>query len=104
MYIGGIVGCYNQHQEEGLGGVFNTVNNGNITLNLGAAVNRMVTIGGIVGSAGKVYNAANNNPLRSYCLLENCTNNGDIFCDGTFTKNKFYLGGITGVADRKSVV
>ena len=98
LYIGGIVGCYNQHQEEGLGGVFNTVNNGNITINLAAAVNRMVTIGGIVGSAGKVYNAANNNPLRSYCLLENCTNNGDIFCDGTFTKNKFYLGGITGVA------
>ena len=59
-YLGGVVGSYLPHAEISDGGIFNCVNNGDISLNVGA--NEKVTaVGGVIGSAGKLYNSAANN-------------------------------------------
>ena len=98
MYIGGVVGNYHQHQEAGTGGVYSCVNNGSISVNINSAPNHMVTIGGVIGSAGKVFANASNNGIVSYCHIENCINNGELINSTVLTSNKFYFGGITGVA------
>ena len=98
MYIGGVAGTYLQHIEAGQGGIFNSVNNGDISLKMNPTDKRVVHIGGVIGTAGKEYLTESNNSLVSYCLVENCINNGNITNYTVLTGNKLYMGGITAAA------
>lgn len=95
LYIGGVLGIYSQHSVASTGGVYNTVNNGNLTVNIGENPQK-ITIGGIVGSTGKIYEKSKDNKLV-YCVIEGCVNNGDVTYNGTSNSNDcFYFGGVVG--------
>lgn len=98
MYIGGVAGAYIQHYTESTGGLYNCVNNGTVVVNIPMIYKNLIMIGGIVGSAGKVYNGAGNNPILAYCHVENCVNNGDVTFEGCAQGNKFYMAGVAGVS------
>ena len=101
-YSGGVVGAYLPHAETSTGGVFNCVNNGNISLNVGA--NEKVTcVGGVIGSAGKVYNKAADNKLEYYCIVENCVNNGKVSYCCLSQGQQFHYGGVAGAAHAKVI-
>ena len=101
-YLGGVVGSYLPHSEISDGGVFNCVNNGDISLNVGA--NEKVTIvGGVIGSAGKLYNSAANNKLAYYCIVENCVNNGKVSYCCLSQAAQFHYGGVAGATHAKVI-
>ena len=98
MYIGGVAGLYHQHKYESTGGLYNCVNNGAISVSINAAHQNLICIGGVMGSAGKIYNGNGYNAIKNYCLVENCDNNGAVTYNGGSTGSKFHMGGIVGVA------
>ena len=98
MFIGGIAGIYHQHKYESTGGLYNCVNNGAVEINILASHQNLISIGGVVGSAGKIYNGAGNNPIKNYCIVENCANTASVTYNGGVTGNKFYMAGVAGVA------
>ena len=99
-YSGGVVGSYLPHVETSTGGVFNCVNNGDISLNVGA--NEKVTIvGGVIGSAGKLYSSAANNKVAYYCTVENCVNNGKVSYCCLSQGQQLYFGGVAGSSHAK---
>ena len=98
MYIGGVAGTYLQHKEAGQGGIFNSVNNGDISIKMNPTDKRVVHIGGVIGTAGKTFSGKTSNGIVSYCLVENCINNGNITNYTVLTGNKLYMGGVTAVA------
>ena len=101
-YSGGVVGSYLPHSETSTGGVFNCVNNGDISLNVGA--NEKVTaVGGVIGSAGKLYNSAANNKLAYYCIVENCVNNGKVSYCCLSQAAQFHYGGVAGATHAKVI-
>lgn len=101
-YLGGVVGSYLPHAEISDGGIFNCVNNGDISLNVGA--NEKVTIvGGVIGSAGKLYNSAANNKLAYYCIVENCVNNGKVSYCCLSQGQQLYYGGVAGATHAKVI-
>ena len=101
-YLGGVVGSYLPHAEISDGGIFNCVNNGDISLNVGA--NEKVTIvGGVIGSAGKLYNSAANNQLAYYCIVENCVNNGKVSYCCLSQGQQLYYGGVAGATHAKVI-
>ena len=101
-YLGGVVGSYLPHVEISDGGIFNCVNNGDISLNVGA--NEKTTIvGGVIGSAGKLYNSAANNKLAYYCIVENCVNNGKVSYCCLSQGEQLYYGGVAGATHAKVI-
>ena len=101
-YSGGVVGSYLPHAETSTGGVFNCVNNGDISLNVGA--NEKVTVvGGVIGSAGKLYSSAANNKLEYYCTVENCVNNGEVSYCCLSQGQQLYYGGVAGATHAKVI-
>ena len=101
-YSGGVVGAYLPHAETSTGGVFNCVNNGDISLYVGA--NEKVTcVGGVIGSAGKLYNAAANNKLAYYCIVENCVNNGKVSYCCLSQGQQLHYGGVAGATHAKVI-
>ena len=101
-YSGGVVGAYLPHAETSNGGIFNCVNNGEISLNVGA--NEKVTcVGGVIGSAGKLYNTAANNKLEYYCTVENCVNNGKVSYCCLSQGQQFHYGGVAGATHAKVI-
>ena len=101
-YSGGVVGSYLPHVETSTGGVFNCVNNGDISLNVGA--NEKVTaVGGVIGSAGKLYNSAANNKLAYYCIVENCVNNGKVSYCCLSQGQQLHYGGVAGATHAKVI-
>ena len=101
-YLGGVVGSYLPHSEISDGGVFNCVNNGDISLNVGA--NEKVTaVGGVIGSAGKLYNSAANNKLAYYCIVENCVNNGKVSYCCLSQGQQLHYGGVAGATHAKVI-
>ena len=101
-YLGGVVGAYLPHVETSDGGIFNCVNNGEISLNVGA--NEKVTaVGGVIGSAGKLYNTAVNNKLAYYCTVENCVNNGKVSYCCLSQGQQFHYGGVAGATHAKVI-
>lgn len=104
LFIGGMVGSYYPHNnldtEEKLaasylGGVYSCVNNGEITINI-TTLNKLASIGGIIGCVGKVYNKANDNKYI-FSYVDNCINNGNVTYSGTTVNNSlFFFGGISG--------
>ena len=97
FFAGGVAGCYYPHSAESNGGVYNCVNNGNLTV---AANNScfVVSIGGVVGTAGKIYTCPYQNTIINYCKIEDCVNNGNLFYAPTRTTSNAFLGGIVGVS------
>lgn len=101
-YSGGVVGSYLPHAETSNGGIFNCVNNGDISLNVGA--NEKVTcVGGVIGSAGKVYNKAADNKLEYYCTVENCVNNGKVSYCCLSQGQQLHYGGVAGATHAKVI-
>lgn len=101
-YLGGVVGSYLPHSEISDGGVFNCVNNGDISLYVGA--NEKVTaVGGVIGSAGKLYNSAANNKLAYYCIVENCVNNGKVSYCCLSQGQQLHYGGVAGATHAKVI-
>ena len=101
-YSGGVVGSYLPHAEISDGGIFNCVNNGDISLNVGA--NEKVTaVGGVIGSAGKLYNSAANNKLAYYCIVENCVNNGKVSYCCLSQGQQLHYGGVAGATHAKVI-
>ena len=101
-YLGGVVGSYLPHSEISDGGIFNCVNNGEISLNVGA--NEKVTaVGGVIGSAGKLYNTAVNNKLAYYCTVENCVNNGKVSYCCLSQGQQLHYGGVAGATHAKVI-
>ena len=101
-YSGGVVGAYLPHAETSNGGIFNCVNNGDISLNVGA--NEKVTcVGGVIGSAGKVYNKAADNKLEYYCTVENCVNNGKVSYCCLSQGQQLHYGGVAGATHAKVI-
>ena len=101
-YLGGVVGSYLPHSEISDGGIFNCVNNGEISLNVGA--NEKVTaVGGVIGSAGKLYNSATNNKLAYYCIVENCVNNGKVSYCCLSQGQQLHYGGVAGATHAKVI-
>jgi hypothetical protein len=101
-YLGGVVGSYLPHAEISDGGIFNCVNNGDISLYVGA--NEKVTIvGGVIGSAGKLYNSANANKVAYYCTVENCVNNGKVSYCCLSQGQQLYYGGVAGATHAKVI-
>ena len=101
-YLGGVVGSYLPHSEISDGGIFNCVNNGDISLNVGA--NEKVTaVGGVIGSAGKLYNSAANNKLAYYCIVENCVNNGKVSYCCLSQGQQLHYGGVAGATHAKVI-
>ena len=101
-YLGGVVGSYLPHAEISDGGIFNCVNNGDISLNVGA--NEKVTaVGGVIGSAGKLYNSAANNKLAYYCIVENCVNNGKVSYCCLSQGQQLHYGGVAGATHAKVI-
>lgn len=99
-YLGGVVGSYLPHSEISDGGVFNCVNNGDISLNVGA--NEKVTIvGGVLGSAGKLYTSASSNKVAYYCTVENCVNTGNLSYCCLSQGQQLYFGGVAGSSHAK---
>ena len=99
-YLGGVVGSYLPHSEISDGGVFNCVNNGDISLNVGA--NEKVTIvGGVLGSAGKLYTSASSNKVAYYCTVENCVNTGNLSYCCLSQGQQLYFGGAVGSSHAK---
>lgn len=104
LFIGGMVGSYYPHNnldtEEKLaasylGGVYSCVNNGEITINI-TTLNKLASIGGIIGCVGKVYNKPNDNRYI-FSYVDNCINNGNVTYSGTTVNNSlFFFGGISG--------
>lgn len=97
FFAGGVAGCYYPHTAESNGGVYNCVNNGNLEV---AANNSfyVVSIGGVVGTAGKIYTCPAQNTIINYCKIEDCVNNGDLYYAPTRTTGNAFLGGIVGVS------
>ena len=97
FFAGGVAGCYYPHAAESNGGVYNCVNNGNLKV---AANNDffVVSIGGVVGTAGKIYTCPAQNTIINYCKIEDCVNNGDLYYAPTKTTSNAFLGGIVGVS------
>ena len=97
FFAGGVAGCYYPHAAESNGGVYNCVNNGNLKV---AANNDffVVSIGGVIGTAGKIYTCPASNNIINYCKIEDCVNNGDLFYAPTRTTSNAFLGGIVGVS------
>lgn len=101
-YLGGVVGSYLPHSEISDGGIFNCVNNGDISLYVGA--NEKVTaVGGVIGSAGKLYNSAANNKLAYYCIVENCVNNGKVSYCCLSQGQQLHYGGVAGATHAKVI-
>lgn len=101
-YLGGVVGSYLPHVEISDGGIFNCVNNGDISLNVGA--NEKVTIvGGVIGSAGKLYSSAGGNKVAYYCTVENCVNNGKVSYCCLSQGQQLYYGGVAGATHAKVI-
>ena len=77
--------------------MYNCVNNGNLTV---AANNScyVVSIGGVIGTAGKIYTCPASNTIINYCKIEDCVNNGDLSYAPTKTTSNTFLGGIVGVS------
>lgn len=99
-YLGGVVGSYLPHAEISDGGVFNCVNNGDISLNVGA--NEKITIvGGVLGSAGKLYTSASSNKVAYYCTVENCVNTGNLSYCCLSQGQQLYFGGVAGSSHAK---
>lgn len=101
-YLGGVVGSYLPHSEISDGGVFNCVNNGDISLNVGAN-EKVTSVGGVIGSAGKLYNTAANNKLAYYCIVENCVNNGKVSYCCLSQAAQFHYGGVAGATHAKVI-
>ena len=101
-YLGGVVGSYLPHSETSTGGVFNCVNNGDISLNVGAN-EKVTSVGGVIGSAGKLYNSAANNKLAYYCIVENCVNNGKVSYCCLSQAAQFHYGGVAGATHAKVI-
>ena len=101
-YLGGVVGSYLPHSETSTGGVFNCVNNGDISLNVGAN-EKVTSVGGVIGSAGKLYNTAANNKLAYYCTVENCVNNGKVSYCCLSQAAQFHYGGVAGATHAKVI-
>lgn len=101
-YLGGVVGSYLPHAETSTGGVFNCVNNGDISLNVGAN-EKVTSVGGVIGSAGKVYNSAKNNKLAYYCIVENCVNTGNLSYCCLSQGQQFHYGGVAGATHAKVI-
>ena len=97
FFAGGVAGCYYPHTAESNGGVYNCVNNGNLEV---AANNSfyLVSIGGVIGTAGKIYTCPASNNIINYCKIEGCVNNGDLYYAPTKTTSNTFLGGIVGVS------
>lgn len=97
FFAGGVAGCYYPHAAESNGGVYNCVNNGNLEV---AANNSfyLVSIGGVIGTAGKIYTCPASNNIINYCKIEGCVNNGDLYYAPTKTTSNTFLGGIVGVS------
>ena len=104
LFIGGMVGSYYPHialdsdeklAASYLGGVYSCVNNGEITINI-TTLNKLTSIGGIIGCVGKVYNKPNDNKYI-FSYVDNCINNGNVTYSGTTVNNSlFFFGGISG--------
>ena len=101
-YLGGVVGSYLPHSEISDGGVFNCVNNGDISLNVGAN-EKVTSVGGVIGSAGKLYNSAANNKLAYYCIVENCVNNGKVSYCCLSQGQQLHYGGVAGATHAKVI-
>lgn len=101
-YLGGVVGSYLPHSEISTGGVFNCINNGDISLNVGAN-EKVTSVGGVIGSAGKLYNTAANNKLAYYCIVENCVNNGKVSYCCLSQAAQFHYGGVAGATHAKVI-
>ena len=101
-YLGGVVGSYLPHAEISDGGIFNCVNNGDISLNVGAN-EKVTSVGGVIGSAGKLYNSAANNKLAYYCIVENCVNNGKVSYCCLSQGQQFHYGGVAGATHAKVI-
>lgn len=97
FFAGGVAGCYYPHAAESNGGVYNCVNNGNLKV---AANNSfyVLSLGGVIGTAGKIYTCPAQNTIINYCKIEDCVNNGDLSYAPTKTTSNTFLGGIVGVS------
>ena len=97
FFAGGVAGCYYPHSAESNGGVYNCVNNGNLEV---AANNSfyVLSLGGVIGTAGKIYTCPAQNTIINYCKIEDCVNNGDLSYAPTKTTSNTFLGGIVGVS------
>ncbi len=97
FFAGGVAGCYYPHAAESNGGVYNCVNNGNLEV---AANNSfyLLSLGGVIGTAGKIYTCPFQNTIINYCKIEDCVNNGDLSYAPTKTTSNAFLGGIVGVS------
>lgn len=95
LYLGGVAGAYLPHAETSDGGAYNCVNNGDVNIYAGTN-NKITVVGGVIGSAGKLYSSANNNKIEYYCKMENCVNTGNISYSCLAQGQQLYYGGVAG--------